>query len=90
MGIFKLVFFAAAAFLAAVAIFMGLVMMLTALQHGSVMLSYTSEGKAVSETITRAGDSDRFWRLFTTMGVLPAVLGAAALWYSVKRLRTPA
>lgn len=90
MGIFRLFFFGAAAFLAAVAIFLGLVVMLTSLQSGSVMLSYTSDGRAVSETITRATDAGRFWKLFTTMGVLPATIGAVALWYCVKRLRTPA
>lgn len=90
MNIFRLVFFGAVAFLAAVAIFMGLVMMLTTLQNGSVMLSYTSEGKVVSETITRSADAGRYWKLFATMGVLPAVLGAAALWYSVRRLRATA
>jgi hypothetical protein len=90
MGIFKLFFFGAAAFLAAVAIFVGLVMMLTSLQNGAVMLSYTSDGKAINETITRAADAARFWKLFTTMGALPAAVGAVALWYCVKRLRTPA
>jgi hypothetical protein len=90
VGVFRLIFFGVSAFLAAVAIFIGAVTMLTALQSGAIMLSYTSDGRVVAETITRAADAGRFWRLFAAMGALPAVLGAAALWYAIRKLRSPA
>lgn len=87
MWLFKIGFFIALAFLAAVGVFIGAVMILTSLQHGAVSLSYTVDGRAVTETVTRAGDSARFWRLLTMMGFAPVVIGAGALWYSVRFLR---
>ena len=90
MSLYRMIFFGAAAFLAGVAIFMGAVMMITSLQNGAVVLSYSSAGKNITETISLAADSARFWKLFTAMGVAPAVLGAAAMWYSVRKLRVQA
>lgn len=87
MGMFKLAFLAAIAFLSAVGIFLGAVMLITSLQNGSITLSYTSGGESITDTITRAGDAARFWRLMGTMGALPLVVGAAAMWYSVRKLR---
>lgn len=87
MAIFKMLFFVAIAFFSAVAIFIGTVTLLTSLQNGAITLGYNSGGKAVSETVTQAADSARYWRLLLTMGLLPAVLGAAAMWYSVRKLK---
>ena len=87
MDMFKLVFYFAVAFLAAVGIFIGVIMMITSLQNGSISLSYMSSGTAMNETISRVADSARFWRLFGTMGVLPVVLGAAVMWFSVRKLK---
>jgi len=87
MGMFRLAFLAVVAFLSAIGIFIGCVTLLTSLQNGAIALSYTSGGKAITETISRAGDGDRFWRLLLTLGMAPIVIGAGALWYSVKKLR---
>lgn len=87
MGLLKVGFLAVVAFLSAVGIFIGCIMMLTSLQNGAIMLSYTSGGTGITETITRAGDNSRFWRLLLTLGLAPAAIGAAALWYSVGKLR---
>ncbi len=87
MGMFKLAFLALVAFLSAVGIFIGCVMIVTSLQNGSIALSYTGGGKAITETISRAGDSGRFWQLLLLMGVAPVAIGAGALWYSVRKLR---
>jgi hypothetical protein len=87
MGMFRLFFFGALAFIAGVAIFIGGVMMITSLQNGMIGISYTSGGKAVTETISRTADNARFWRLMVTMGVMPFVIGSAVLWLSVRKLR---
>lgn len=87
MSLFKVIFYGALAFLSAVGIFIGAVTMLTSLQNGSIMLTYTADGKAVAETISRAADAGRFWKIFAAMGMLPAVLGVVAMWYSVRKLR---
>lgn len=88
MGLFKIAFFIMLALLAGIGVFIGAVMILTSLQNGAVSLSYTVDGRAMTETITRAGDSARFWRLLTMMGFAPVVIGSAALWYSVRYLRS--
>ncbi len=87
MGMMKLAFLAAVAFLSAIAIFMGVVFILTSLKLGSITLSYGTGTNAVTETISRASDASRYWRLITMMGLLPMIGGAAALWYSVRKLR---
>lgn len=87
MEVFKPFFLFAVAFLAAVAIFIGTVVMLTSLQNGAISWSYGSGAKAMAETVTRAADGARFWRLFATLGALPAVIGAAVMWFSVSKLK---
>lgn len=87
MFLFKLGFFIALAFLGGVAVFVGAVMMLVSLQTDAISIGYTVNGKPISETITRAADSARYWRLFVLMGALPFFGGGAALWWSVRRLR---
>ncbi len=87
MAMLKVGFLFAVAFLAAVAMFMGAVMMITSLQNGAISISYTSGGRSIDETVMRAADGARFWRLFWMMGVLPMALGALACWLSVRKLR---
>lgn len=87
MGMFKLVFLAAVAFFSAIAIFIGGVTILTSLQNGAISIGYTSGGKPVSETISKVADAGRFWQLMLTMGGLPVVIGAVAMWYSIRKLR---
>ena len=87
MGMFKLLFFLALAFLAAVGMFIGAVTLITSLQHGAISLSYVVAGKPVEETVSRAADNARFWRLMLSLAGLPLALGATALWYSVRKLR---
>ena len=89
MPIMRVVFIGALAFIGAVAIFLGAVVMLTSWQSGAIELSYTQAGRAVNETVTRLGDSARFWRLFSLMGIAPFVLGGAAVTIGVRLLRQP-
>ena len=48
MAIFRIMFLACLAFIGAVALFMGGVVMLTSWQNGAIMLSYTVDGQAVT------------------------------------------
>ncbi len=89
MQMYRVIFFGALAFFAAVAMFIGVVVMITSLQNGAISWSYTSGGKNFNETTVRAADAARFWKLFATMGITPLVLGAAAMWFSVRKLRAP-
>lgn len=88
MTILKFGFFAIAAFISAVGIFVGCVMMLAFLSSGQISVSYLSGGVPVSETVSRAAQNERFWWLFLLIGLGPAVLGAGVLGYSVRRLRS--
>ena len=74
-------------FLGAVGLFLGGVVMLTSWQNGAITLSWTDAGRDVTQTVTRAGDAARFWRLYGTMGLAPAVLGAAAMIFGIGALR---
>ena len=87
MSMFKMVFLGGLAFVGAVALFLGGVVMLTSWQSGAITWTYTSGGRDVTETARRAVEAGRFWQLYGTMGVLPALLGAAALLYSVRALK---
>lgn len=87
MWLLRIGFLAGLAFLGAVAVFLGAVVMLSSLQSGEIAWTYTVGGRNVSESVTRAADAGRFWRLFGQMGALPAALGAAAAWYAIRRLR---
>lgn len=87
MSIFKMVFLAALAFFAGVAIFIGAVLLITSLQNGAVIMSYTEAGRPLVKTFSRATDPNGFWRLLLAMGVAPVVIGAGVLWYAVRNLR---
>lgn len=87
MTIFKVGFFAVAAFMSAVGIFVGCVMMLAFLKSGEISLSYLSAGVPFSETVSRATESGRFWRFFMVLGLGPVLVGAGVLAYSVRRLK---
>lgn len=87
MGMFKLVFLFALAVLAAVALFIGAVTLLTSLQNGAITVSYTVAGKPFEETVRRAADGGRFWRTLGLWSGVPLVLGAGVLWYAVRQLK---
>ena len=87
MGLLKIAFFAIVAFLAAIGVFIGAVTIWSSLASGAISLSYTVDGKSVSETVTRATDSARYWKLVAQTGAAPVVIGAAALWYSLRKFR---
>ena len=87
MPLMRVIFLAGVAFLGAVALFLGAVVMLTSWQSGAISLSYAEAGKGMTETVTRAADAARFWRLYGALGIAPVLLGAAALLLSVWALR---
>ena len=89
MGMLRISVLAVVVLLSATAIFIGIVLLLTSLKLGSITISYTVGAEAITETISRADDNARFWRLMTLLGLAPLVLGAASLWISLKAIRTP-
>lgn len=89
MQMYRVIFFGALAFFAVVAMFIGMVVVITSLQNGAITWSYTSSGKGITETISRAADAARFWKLLSIMGIGPLALGAAVMWFSVRKLRAP-
>ena len=71
----------AAMFIGAIAAFLGIVLMFSALKSGSIQLTYGTGEHTVSETAWRATDAMRYWRLFGLLGVAPVIAGTiAARW----------
>jgi hypothetical protein len=88
MALVRIVFFAGLVVLGAIGLFLGLVFLLATGSDGPIAISYMAEsGKTVIETVQRSEDPDRYWRLYTTMGILPLVGGAAATWFGVRAFR---
>ena len=87
MPVFKMLFFAGIVVLGGVAVFLGAIVIASSLHVGSLTLNYEVDGKPVVESISRAGDAARYWKLFSLMGVLPCILGIAAVWWGVRTLR---
>ena len=87
MLLLRPIFFIGLIFLGAVGAFVGAVMLLSALGSGQISLSYDQGGRLVSETISRASDGSRFWRVLGLMGALPLIAGAAAVWLGWRRIR---
>jgi hypothetical protein len=83
----RIVFLAGVVALGAVGVFLGILVMVTGLQVGSITLSYVQDGATISDTVSRASDGARFWRLFVSMGAAPAVVGLAAVVLGVRALR---
>lgn len=87
MQLFKPVFYACLVLFGGAGVLIGAVMTYSALSSGMVMVSYTASGKAVAETVLRATDPDRYWRYVGFIGALPLLLGAAAAWFGVRRIK---
>lgn len=88
MTFFRPIFFFALGFFAAVAIFVGVVIVITSVQNGTITVSYMSGGKTVEETVSRVTDSARFWKQVSLFGGLPVLFGAFGLWLSVRKLKS--
>lgn len=89
MTMLKAGFLVVAILLSAVAIFIGIVLLTTSLKLGNITLSYTLNNETMTETVLRANDAARFWNLLIFIGVMPLVVGALSLWYSLRILRRP-
>ena len=85
----RVAFLGCLAFIGAVAVFLGAVVMLTSWQTGTIEISYSESGKIVTEKVARALNGARFWQLYGMMGLAPAVLGAIAVMFGVRGLRQP-
>ncbi len=87
MSMFRAGLAAAAVFIGAIAALLGVVMLVSALGSGTIAISYGAGANAVAETVSRAGDPGRFWRLVAALGVAPLVLGAGAALWGNRQLR---
>lgn len=88
MTMFRAVLAVAMMFIGAVSAFLGVVLLISALQSGSIQLSYGAGAEAVTETASRATDAARYWRLVGSLGVAPALLGTLAArwgWRAINR-----
>jgi hypothetical protein len=68
-------------FIGAIAALLGTIMVVSALTTGAVQFSYGAGASAVTETVSQATDSARYWRLVIGLGFAPAILGAIAAWW---------
>lgn len=78
----------AAVFFGAAAVFLGILLVFSAITSGTIHLSYGDDGKVVSESVARAADAARFWKLVFGLGILPAAIGAFMTrwgWRTVNR-----
>jgi len=87
MQLFRPIFFACLVLYGGAALLIGAVATYSALSTGTVMLSYMADGKAVSETVLRASEPDRYWRLVAMAGIMPLVLGAGTVWLGVRKIK---
>lgn len=87
MVMLKMVFFGGLVLLGSVAVFLGVVFLLATGYDGPIAISYLRDGQTVVETVRKADDAGRYWRLYTIMGLAPLMLGAAAAWLGVRTLR---
>lgn len=87
MAMLKIVFFGGLVVLGAVAVFLGAVFLLSVGSEGPISISYVRQGETVIETVRKAEDPARFWRLYTTLGIAPLLLGAMAAALGMRALR---
>lgn len=87
MIMLRAVLAAGAVLIGAIAAFLGGILVISAVTSGTIDFTYASDGKMVSESVSRAGDAARFWKLVFGLGVLPAGLGLISArwgWRSIK------
>lgn len=88
MAILRLVFLAGLVFLGGIAVLLGFVSALSGWQNELIQLVYTdAAGSQVTETVTRAADSERYWWLMSTTGFLPLAIGAISVAFGLRSLR---
>ncbi len=71
----------------AAAVLLGFVLALAALRTGAVTISYLDAERMIKETVTRASDAARYWRLVVGLGIAPMLIGGAALAWGWRRIR---
>ena len=81
MPIFRAGLAVLAMFIGGIAALLGTIMIVSALSTGAVQFSYGAGARAMTETVTQATDSARYWRLVTGLGFAPAILGAISAWW---------
>lgn len=84
MPILKLAFYAGLVMFGAVGMYMGVVFLIVFGNDAPISISYPQNGRVISETITRAADPSRYFRMQILVGYAPLVLGALALWFGLR------
>jgi len=87
MAMLKLAFYAGLVLFGVVGMYMGAVFFLAAGLSGPISISYPQDGKVISETVSRATDGARHFRLQLMLGWAPVLLGAVALYAGVRWFR---
>lgn len=87
MPMFRAGLAVAAMLIGAIAAFLGVILIASALQSGAISLSYGSGANAVSETVTRAGNASRYWQLVAALGIAPAIFGTLAARWGWRTIR---
>lgn len=84
MDVFRAAMMVAVIVFGAIAALLGFVVLVVGLPAGSLTLSFVS---GAMETVTRAGDPERFWRLMLALGAAPLLIGAGMVKFGMRRIR---
>lgn len=88
MTMLKLGMYIAAAFIGAIALFLGVIVTIAAVRSGQIQFSYGAGARLVTEVVTKAADETRFWQLVGLLGAVPAFVGALVMrwgWNGLQR-----
>ena len=84
MDMFRAALMVSVIVIGAIAALLGFVVLAIGLPAGSLTLSFVP---GTMETITRAGDPERFWKLILALGAAPLIIGAAMVKFGMRRIR---
>ncbi len=87
MTMLKVGAYIAAAFIGAVAAFLGAIVIIGAVKSGTIQMVYGTGSDVVRETVTRAGDETRYWQLVGLLGGLPLAIGMWVLRFGLHGLK---
>ncbi len=73
--------------LGAIAVFMGLSVLIVSLSNDSITYRYSRDGAEVADSIDRATDPSGYWRAIGLMGGLPTLLGLVGVLYGRRVLK---
>ncbi len=87
MPMLKIGSYIAAAFIGAVAAFLGVIVIIGAVKSGTIQMVYGTGSEMVTETVTRAADETRYWQLVGLLGALPLAMGGLLLRWGLRGMK---